>query len=137
MTRSDCGGFSLVELMIVVVIIGLLATIAVPNYVAMANRAREASVKNNAHTLRLGVEDRSVTNGGTYPTFAELDAAFFAGVRLPDNPFTGGATTIAPLGYSRGNLGYQLVAGEYTIEGYGSEVTSGPLQDGVVILLRN
>lgn len=137
MTRSNCEGFSLIELMVVVVIIGLLAAIALPNYLAMTNRAREASVKNNAHTLRLGVEDRAVTTGGVYPALAELDAAFFAGDSFPSNPFTGAPTLIAALGYSRGNLGYRLLAGVYTIEGYGAEVTSGELQDGVVISLGN
>lgn len=60
-------GFTLIELMIVVVIVGVLAAIAVPNYMSMRARALEASVKSNMHTLQLVVEDYSTRVGGFYP----------------------------------------------------------------------
>ena len=57
-------GFTLIELMIVVVIIGILAAIAIPNFIAMQNRAKEGSTKANMHTLQLAAEDYGVTFDG-------------------------------------------------------------------------
>jgi type IV pilus assembly protein PilA len=63
-------GFTLIELMIVVVIIGILAAIAIPNFIAMQNRAKEGSTKANMHTLQLAAEDFGVQNDGAYAAAA-------------------------------------------------------------------
>ncbi len=59
-------GFTLIELMIVVVIIGILAAIAIPNFIAMQDRAKEGSTKANMHTMQLASEDYGVKNNGAY-----------------------------------------------------------------------
>jgi len=51
-TRKHEAGFTLVELMIVMLIIGVLAAVAIPSFISSIKNAKEAALKEDLHVLR-------------------------------------------------------------------------------------
>jgi|SRR5512135_79793 general secretion pathway protein G len=85
-------GFTLLELMIVVSIVGILATIAAPTYQKSVVKAREAVLRQDLFTLR-DVLDQHRADQGKYPP--SLQALVSAGYlrAIPKDPFTQSETT--------------------------------------------
>ena len=54
--RQHEEGFTLIELMIVMAIIGVLATLAIPNFIAAIKHAREAVLKEDLQTMRMAID---------------------------------------------------------------------------------
>lgn len=64
--------FTLVEILIVVVILGILAAIVVPQFVSAAGEARQSSVKMDLHRIRTQLEVYRQQHGGQFPTLADF-----------------------------------------------------------------
>jgi prepilin-type N-terminal cleavage/methylation domain-containing protein len=80
-------GFTLIELMVVIVIIGILVAIALPNFAAAQNRAKLAAVKSNAKTLQVAVESYNIDQGVYPDRFSNIMAG--TGYKVFKNPFNG------------------------------------------------
>jgi prepilin-type N-terminal cleavage/methylation domain-containing protein len=71
------NGFTLVELMIVVAILGILAAIAVPMYLGYITTARRSEAKSNLETIRL-LEEQYFADQRTYIAGANTNALMVA-----------------------------------------------------------
>jgi prepilin-type N-terminal cleavage/methylation domain-containing protein len=127
--KTDQRGFTLVEIMIVCIIVGVLVAMGIPNFIQLQDRAREATVKTNMHMIQLAIEDFAVQTLGVYPD--DGASATPAGQTVedlcpfgvyPDNPFTHAATVVLwdadPA--ASGVIGINpATASEYTVKGFG------------------
>jgi general secretion pathway protein G len=82
------GGFSLLEMMMVVTVILIVASIATPIYQTCVTRAREAVLRDHLFTLRALIDRFTLDNGRAPVRLEELVEKGYLG-RLPTDPFTG------------------------------------------------
>lgn len=111
MRSSRKTGFTLVEILIVVVILGILAAIVVPQFVNASDSAIKGALQSQLQTISSQVELYRVQNSGSYPT------------EDPDDPMITG-----------GNDGWGIMVGgdflkEVPINGYTKQ---GLIEGGVV-----
>lgn len=124
--RQGQKGFTLIELMIVVAVIGVLSAIAVPKYQEFAKKGAVASGIATLSALKTNIEDHMATNGSFPATSAaigiinssigtvDLDSSVSAGVVLE---FTDGAANGSFVALERES------SGEWGCSYYGDTVT--------------
>lgn len=74
--RSIRKGFTLVEILIVVIILGILAAIVIPQFTNASQNARESSLQSTLQTLRSQVELYKLQHGDAIPNLVTNWSAF-------------------------------------------------------------
>ena len=104
--RQGTGGFTLVEIMIVVAIIGLLAAIAVPSFVRARQRSQATTILNEARMMNDALDQYALENnkqGASAFAFSDLTPYLKAGTKIIanggsdslGNSLTGAGATVA------------------------------------------
>jgi prepilin-type N-terminal cleavage/methylation domain-containing protein len=128
-------GFTLIELVVVITIIGILSVFLVPKLLGVLDIAKEAGVKSIMHTVQLSIEAYNMENL-SYPVASNItmkdlfDNYLSVGGYLaedPKSPFTGKPyvenDTAGKIIYN-----YDSATGSYTLTGY--------KRDGVTEMLK-
>ena len=85
--KDKNSGFTLVELLVVLAILALLLTLAVPRYFTSIERAKDATLKQDLNTLRESI-DKYYADNGQYPKTLEdlVEKKYIR--KLPIDPIT-------------------------------------------------
>lgn len=133
--------FTLVELLIVVIILGILAAVVIPQFSDASDDARFSSLQTNLQTIRGQLELYRLQHTSSYPTFASFSAQMTAGTLIdgtpgvdfgpylqsvPNNPFSNNNTLSAVAG-SGSAWYYNDTTGEFKADDGGS--TNGVAHD--------
>jgi len=92
--RRITHGFTLVEILIVVVILGILAAVVIPQFTSASETAKQSSLESQLQTIRSQLELYQVQHNGNYPTLAQMALM----LNLVESTDVAGATTGSDFG---------------------------------------
>jgi general secretion pathway protein G len=98
-----CAGFTMIELVVVMAVLGLLLSLAMPRYMASLERGREQVAQNNMAQMREAI-DRFYGDNSRYPDQLEELVSKRYLRAVPINPYTEGPdwTIVAPPSHAKG-----------------------------------
>jgi type IV pilus assembly protein PilA len=93
-------GFTLIEVLAVMIIIGILAAIAIPTFFNQRNKASDSSAKEMAHTSQVAMETLATDNNGSYSTGSPttlnaIDSSIRTAAGTPAKPYASAASGTA------------------------------------------
>ncbi len=86
-TRKQNAGFTLIELMIVMAIIGVLAVVAIPSFVGAIRQAKEAALKEDLHVMRAAIDSYTMDKQKAPQSLDDLVTEGYLRA-IPEDPFT-------------------------------------------------
>ena len=90
--RRREGGFTLIELIIVMAIIAILASIAVPSYLSSMKAAKEAVLKEDLHVMRNAIDSYTMDKEKAPQSLDDLVQAGYL-KSIPTDPMTHSSDT--------------------------------------------
>jgi general secretion pathway protein G len=85
--RQRESGFTLVELMIVMLIIGVLAAVAIPSFISSIRNAKEAALKEDLHVLRDAIDSYTMDKNKAPQSLDDLVQNGYL-KSIPEDPMT-------------------------------------------------
>jgi prepilin-type N-terminal cleavage/methylation domain-containing protein len=101
--KNKSKGFTIVELLIVIVVIGILATLVIVTFTGIQQKARNSQRQTDINAIDSHVE-AYYASAGNYPTFAQLNDATWRAANLK------GLDAAALVGPKGGTLGHTSAA---------------------------
>ncbi len=112
-TRNKDRGFTIVELLVVIVVIGILAAITMVSYSGVTTKANLSANKSNAASI-MQAADAYFAEFGTYPTIgAQLNSG--GAVKVPSS-VSGLVISTVPVAGTPSSITYIQAATGYCIE---------------------
>jgi general secretion pathway protein G len=125
--RSNQDGFTLIEIMVVILILGLLATIVVQSLRGATDKAKRVKAQADIAELKTGL-DRYYLDAGSYPTTDQGLQSLVAapsGGNVPANYESGGYLQSIPKDPWGNAYYYQSDGNSYVLKSFGADGVEG------------